>query len=410
MGRRDNNMRQQNIDKLNKFRAGIYYLALTVELLVMLVEISALPPLPEGQLFRLTILLFAIKICITQYSGKEWLWLVASGLMGGAFYWHTGENILLHLVVFVAAMKGIALRPVLKYVFMVTLGGCLLLVTLAVLGVLGDVRLTQEFRQGIVETRFSLGLGHPNGLHCMFLMLLLLFMYLYRDGLSSWVLALLFGGNLLLFMLSGSKNGFGIAALAIIAALILKKGPKLQKSAGIYILGIVIFIGCIGISVWAAQSSESTFSNPLMEMIDRVFSGRIKNLYWNSGVHAGALVSWRLFSAPEHFSYYFDMGWVRMFYWFGILPGIFFAVMQVLLLGECGRKKDGMGMLMLVTLAVYTIMEAHIISVYPARNYLLLLFGAYGSDMLRAGGGRPVYFWQAPAGFINRHGPALKKN
>lgn len=54
-----------------------------------------------------------------------------------------------------------------------------------------------------------------------------------------------------------------------------------------------------------------------------------------------------------------------------------------------------MGLVMMAVLAVYTVVEAHIVSVYIGRNYLLFLMGMYGSGMFLADRGREEYLWKA---------------
>ncbi len=377
-----------------KIKSCLFYLGLSLELLIVLVDKSALSGLPEGQLFRLTFVLFALKVCLTRYSLKEWLWMAGFVALGGMVYLCTGENVILRIVVFVAAMKGIELKRVLKYVFWVTLAGSLLIVVLSFAGFLGTVSISQEFRTDVFETRYCFGMGHPNALHCMFLMLVLLFMYTYWERLNLAAAIGLFAANLILYYFTDSKTGGGMTAMAIIMAFILQKGVKLQKALWVYVLGMLLFAGCIGISVWAAQYTEQTWADPLLLKIYILFSGRMSNLYWGTEAHAGALVTWKLFSDPGHLAYYFDMGWVRMFYWYGIVPGIIFAIVHILLIRECYRKADYMGLMMIASLAMYTIVEAHIISDYIARNYILFLLGAYWSDMFRAGSEKEEYLWK----------------
>ena len=90
----------------------------------------------------------------------------------------------------------------------------------------------------------------------------------------------------------------------------------------------------------------------------------------------GMLRNWRLFSCPENIKY-FDLGYVRLFYWYGIIPGAAYVIMYALLLWECRRRKDPFGFMMLLSYALYTMLEAHFISVYMGRNYALFLMGAY---------------------------------
>ena len=71
-----------------------------------------------------------------------------------------------------------------------------------------------------------------------------------------------------------------------------------------------------------------------------------------------------------------------------------YVMMNVLLLWQCARKKDGAGLVMMAALAVYTVVEAHIISVYIGRNYILFLTGMYASDMLGLCSGQEEYLWR----------------
>lgn len=378
----------------NRIVSSFFYLGLILELLIVLVDKSALQNPLEGQWFRLTFLLFFFKVLGTKYTGKEWIWLIGFGILGGIVYVSTGENVILRVVVFVAAMKGIALRQVMKYTFWITLVGCLGITVLSFAGMMGEMGSLQEYRKDVFEMRYFFGMGHPNAFHCMFLMVLLSGMYLYQKKLSVISLLLLFAVNGVLFYFTGSKTGFGVAAASIVMVGIVNRVPEKRESVWIYLLGGMVFAGCIGISVWAAGNSMNTWDDPTLGKIDRLLSGRMSNLYRDTTAHSGALETWTLFAAPSHSQVYFDMGWVRMFYWFGILPGIVFTLLHLLLAAECYRKRDRMGLVMIVVLSVYTIVEAHIISVYLARNYLLFLFGAYGSHMLGAGDGREAYGWK----------------
>ena len=140
---------------------------------------------------------------------------------------------------------------------------------------------------------------------------------------------------------------------------------------------------------------------------DRFFTGRITSMNTLEG-GGGILRNWSLFSRPEN-SKYFDMGYVRLFYWYGIIPGAAYVIMYALLIWQCYKKKNYMGFMMVLGFALYTMLEAHFISVYLGRNYALFLMGAWWGDMLhtkvRRGGSskaapdqtetiREEYWWQ----------------
>lgn len=83
--------------------------------------------------------------------------------------------------------------------------------------------------------------------------------------------------------------------------------------------------------------------------------------------------------------YYFDLGWVRLFYWYGIIPGIIIVLLLVIWQIKMFQRKKYLVLSIIMSFAVYSIFEAHIISVYIGRNYLLFLFGTWWYRLLNAG-------------------------
>ena len=149
---------------------------------------------------------------------------------------------------------------------------------------------------------------------------------------------------------------------------------------------------------------------------DRFFTGRITSMNTLEG-GGGILRNWSLFSRPEN-TKYFDMGYVRLFYWYGIIPGAVYVILYAMLIWQCYKKKNYMGFMMVLSFALYTMLEAHFISVYLGRNYALFLTGAYWSDMLHCrrqkfrAGGEPSaegeiqeeYWWQGWRFFMKQSG------
>ena len=106
---------------------------------------------------------------------------------------------------------------------------------------------------------------------------------------------------------------------------------------------------------------------------DILLNGRYQSCY---AVEAARLENWKVFASPEN-TEFFDAGFVRLFYWYGIVPGMLYIGMNAYLLDRSYKKKDYVMLVMLVTFSVYNLMEAHFISVYLLRNYLLVLMGHY---------------------------------
>lgn len=395
--------RYRNIKK-SRLPWFLFYAGLTIELLIVIIDKSNYTNPIEGQLFRITFLIFALKLLLTDYTGREWCTIVLLEAVAFVSYRITGANDLIRLVTFVAACKNIPLKQMLRYTFYVTLTGCVIIILLAVTGIYGAVSLTQMYGhesaettlyigvEAATETRYTLGMGHPNALACMFLMLVVLGIYVYFDRMKWYIYLLVMLLNAGIYVLTKSKTSVLITAMFLVGACLLTYCKFLRDKAFIYVCGLLVFALCLGFSVDAAVCAQRVrdarwkeffYLDPGDNMhvvtlvkIDRVITGRIISLTdsWNN---EGMIQTWSAFSKPNNMNYYFDMGWVKLFYRYGIVPGILYITAQFALLWQFYKKKDACGLLVFVTLAVYTVIEAHLISVYLGRNFLLMLMGYY---------------------------------
>lgn len=378
----------------------LFYIGLTIELVIVIIDKSNYINPVEGLLFRITFLFFALKLLGTAYTWKEWCLIVFMELIGLISYKVTGKNDIIRIVTFVAACKGIPLKQMIRYAFYVTLAGCVTIVLLAVTGIYGDMGLTADYGrkwdvfygQTTVETRYTLGMGHPNALSCMFLMLLAMGIYGYAERLKWYVYLFLMLLNVGMYILTDSKTSMLIATLLLLASFVMTYCRFFREKKISYLCGFLVFLLCVGFSVDASanalQVREAWFNYVYSEVepsdvhgrlllrADRFMNGRIKSLT-DSARKDGTIGTWSVFSCPDNMEYYFDMGWVKLFYRYGILPGILYCIACAALLWQFGRKKDAFGLVLFTVLAVYSVMEAHLFSVYIGRNFLLMMMGSY---------------------------------
>ncbi len=390
--------------KLKKSRLPwyLFYGGLTIELLIVIVDKSNLINPFEGRLFQITFLIFLLKLLLTDYSKKEWHWIVGLELLAFFSYWVTGANELIRIVTFVVACKNIPLKQMMRYAFYVTLAGCAVIVLLSVTGIYGDISLTQAYGRESAETtiyigvepaketRYTLGMGHPNALSCMFLMLLVMAVYVYFERMKWYLYLFLMLLNVGVYALSGSKTSMLITTAFLAGACALTYCRFLREDRFGYLCGLLVFAACIAFSVDAAvcaqrvrdvQWNEFYYGEPLddrhivtLAKIDRRISGRIISLT-DSEANDGMIQTWSLFSRPENMEHYFDMGWVKVFYRYGIVPGIMYLLAHLALLWRIYRRKDACGLAVFTVLAVYTVVEAHLVSFYIGRNFLLMMMG-----------------------------------
>ena len=397
----------------------LFYAGLTIELLMVIVDKSNYINPIEGQLFRITFLLFALKLLLTDYTKKEWGVIILLETVAFLSYRITEANDLIRVVTFVAACKNIPLRQMLKYTFYVTLIGCAAIILLAVTGIYGAVSLTQAYghesmettiyigKEAAQETRYTLGMGHPNALACMFIMLVVLGVYVWFPQMKWYIYLFIMLLNAGVYALTQSKTGALIVTAYLIGACVLTYCRLLREKAFIYVCGLLVLVFCLGFSLDAAvcaqrvrdaQWREFFYWNPMdndhivaLGRVDRFLNGRIVSLT-DSENNDGMIQTWSVFSEPNNMNYYFDMGWVKLFYRYGIVPGTIYVIAQIVLLWKLYKRKDACGLLLFATLAVYTVIEAHLISVYLGRNFLLMMLGYYltsvdsGQDNLIYGG------------------------
>lgn len=384
----------------------LFYLALTIELGMVIIDKSNYINPIEGTLFRVTFVLFALKLLSTEYTRKEWALIVFFEVIGIISYKVTGKNDVIRIVTFVAACKGIPLKQMIRYTFYVTLIGCAAIVLLSVTGIYGEMTLTAYYgrganrlavyedlsRLGIEETRYTLGMGHPNALSCMYLMLCAMGIYAFSEKMKWYIYLLLMLLNIGVYSLTNSKTSMLITICLLLGGFIMTYCRFFRNHWIAYIGAFLIFICCIGFSVDAAayatrvqqaKWNEIYRGGPyadnhtiLLLRIDEHLNGRIISLA-NSENDDGSMETWSVFSCPNNMNYYFDMGWVKLFYRYGVIPGILYCLANLFLLWHFYRKKDAFGLVVFTVLAVYSIVEAHLFSPYIGRNFLLMMMGSY---------------------------------
>ncbi len=381
--------------KLYKLQNLLFDIMLTIEMVVVYLDKSDFHFAYESYVFRVTFLIACMIILagiarsmgfissddkmstIPQggYDVREYILTAILMVVAVITYKMSGRNDMLRFLVFIAACKGLDITKKLRLFFYENLIGSSMLILLSVTGIYG--RVMAEHSDG--RMLYVFGFGNANAFHCMFMMILFLGLYVYSEKLKWYYYLAVFVLNFIVYRFTSCETAFALTALGIIGSCVIGnlniRKHMLKDYIWVYIAGIVMHIFCIAFSVWSAIASKYSWSVWYIWDIDELLTGRIKNLYWNWDSHPGAIESWRLFAGPDT-EYYFDMGWCRLAYWYGIIPAVCVIVLLLILYIDCMNKRDGYLLVMLTCLSIYTIVEAHLVSVYIGRNYILLFLGA----------------------------------
>lgn len=364
---------------LDNICAGLFYVGLAAEILLVIWDKSSWTDPYMGQICRMTFLLFALCCaCSVRKSTMAEDIVFAIGVLIGALSWRFGgRNDLLRIVIFLRAAGTVSVPRAMKVTFVSSVLGCLGLVGLAFAGIQGHLYQTYDYGHG-VETRWDLGLGHPNSLHCMAAMLLIFGLYLFEKKMKLYLYVLLGVGNVLLYGLTRSNTAFAISMLALMLSLILHYGKKLAAGNAVYFLGELFLFGGLLFSVFCGIYRPS--GHWLLEKLDHVLTGRISSL-WTTTFHEGTLSTWKWFGQRLNVCY-FDLGWLRVVYWYGVIPALVIIGLTFALLEHARKTRDKAAFMLLLCFGLYTVFEAHLVSAYIGRNYALFIAALYLPKML----------------------------
>lgn len=398
-----------------------FFLGLSLELFYELWDKSNWQIGNDGLLFRISFFFFFAKVLFTKYTKREKITVIAFVVIGFIAYKCSSRNDVLRVIILIAACKGIELKKMLKYVFGVTLAGCLAIVVMSILGIAGTISRTAVYRT-VIEKRYVFGMGHPNALHCMFWALVTLWIYIYWEKFRWYHYLILATANYGLFLLTDSRTGFLMTMLALVIAFFVNPGfgrkaendvkvSKISegscKSRGNRLrdinghiagwAGIAGTLAAVMISLTTAYYgliynnngfwNESHFGR-VQEIDNRFFNGRLWNAYGYPDSHIGVF---RLFSSPEC-TRYMDLGYYKLFYMYGYIPAILYIAAIISLLWYGMKKKRYDIVIFVTSWAAYNFLEAHEISEYIGRNYLYLIMGTYWMEIMHADTGQET-FW-----------------
>ena len=368
-------------DTIKRITTALFFAGLTIELFVVLAEKMRIPMESPGMIFRLTFVLFLCSMFGEKHNKQEIILLALFAVIGFISWRETGRNEILRMTIFVAAMKGKPLEKAMRYTLFLTTACSVLIILLSVSGIYGDFVMTENTSGRGVEVRYTLGFGHPNSLHCMVAMLMVFGLYLYAEKITRFGLAVLLALNVGFYILTKSESGFLITLFAVIVSYLFLRFPALRAKNLTYYAGEAMF--AFGILFSLVAASFGFHVDWLRKFDARFLTGRMATL-WDSSTGQGLMPSWSLFSAPEC-TRYFDMGFERLVYWYGVIPAVLIVALLFLLFRACRRQRDYAGFLFLLSCCLYTVLEAHLVSVFMLRNYVLFLIGLYAGSLFGKG-------------------------
>ena len=362
----------------------LFYIALTIELVLMLVEKSEISFPYESHVFRVTFLLTLFAVLIMKHDLKEWGVMAAILAIAAYSYVSSGKNDMLRLALFLMAARDIELKKTMKYAFYICLVGVLAIALLSVTGLIGDVALTAGYgRRGGEETRYVFGFGHPNTLFSSIYALLLMWIWIYgkKAGILPYLVAV--ASAAMLVFLTDSRTGMLVLVITMMLAILCRIFSKLANMKWPYFLGwLEVLVAACVLAPMAAILANSIYNggwNPWGNKIwnfENKINYRISNLYYGADNYMALFKNWKLF-APRGNESFFDIGWVRLYYWYGIIPTAIIIAAIIIVIYQSMKERDVWALILIASLTIYTLVEATFVTRYLGRDFFLLIAGVY---------------------------------
>lgn len=216
----------------------------------------------------LAFLCIALKMCITEYSFKEWAAILFLLALSVIVYRVSGEKGVLICMTMIVAMKNVSLKRsfgVGLTVWGIAMSGRFLFSLFFIENVETAVQTKNIF--GAV-LRYFMGFPHPNVLHISYLILAALIIYCVKETYCWKHLLFLLIGNWFLFFYSYSFTGALIVMMYVCLSYYVKKRTIYKFE---YFLVMLVFPGCVLFSV----IFPIILRGKAFELADKIFNNRI---------------------------------------------------------------------------------------------------------------------------------------
>ncbi len=364
-----------------------FYAGLILEIIIFLLDRSSWQDVYQSYLFRVSFVFFVVKCLCTRYEVRDWAFIVLVGVFSVIAYRLSLKDEVVRACVFIIAMKDMDVRRTMKLDYFLTFAGVALLGILAISGIMGNVTSSGGYGSKAGAFMVEFGLGSANTWAIQAWLLAAMFAYLYHDRMRPYGYGIILVLGIIVYGLSKCRMAMVMFAFTAVAGWLLERFKRLRESVIPYLAGVLITFACMDFSIYAAATSE--WWEDLSETgqrLNALTTGRISSIYaFENG--GGVLENWKLFGAPA-FTEYFDMGLVRLFWWYGIIPGALAVASVLLLFAWQHKRKDHAGFLLLISMMIFSLLEAHFISPFLARSWYLFLMGGAWHGMLGCLGSR----------------------
>ncbi|MCM1125456.1 MAG: hypothetical protein NC429_03205 [Lachnospiraceae bacterium] len=347
----------------------------------------------EGQaLFHIAILsacgCFAVKMLLTRYTVKEFIIVIALGLLFLTAFLRSGEKGILFAGMTILGLKNVDIKKVFKMGFVIWCCTFFGIVLIHLFGISNDLIFAHKKLGLGYILRYSLGFPHPNVLQISYVTFMAFFLYLWRPKTKrQWaVMGLLFLGNCYFFLYSISYTGIILATVYLAGYCyftIRKSFSKLEK-----ILIQMILPACALFSILGPVLMKGK----LFDIFNKILNTRFKLSNYFLTNQPLTLLGSALVKAPEHYG--IDCSYVNCLLLYGIVLFVLLMTGYFFLVRQCVMQEKRRELAMLTGFFIAGISEPFLFN-SSFKNLTLLFLGGYFYELLeREEKTVPVSAWE----------------
>lgn len=334
----------------------------------------------------------ALKLCVSKHTLKEWIIMSVLVLTGILIYRSSGEEAALWAMLVIVGMKNISLKRLMSVCAAIWSVAFAFSITAGILHIRDGVVVVHE-KLGLGPIiRWSLGYTHPNVFHVSYFILaaLLIYVFEWHDKKLWKVSAILFAGNLLVFLYSISYTGILIVTGYLILNLYLDYRKRLCLPECVLFTIIAAFLALFPIvgPLWLEGHKHSLFMffNELLsyrfELVYNIFHEYPVSLFGTNTIFAG----------NGHLTLDSSFAYLLMYY--GIVGFVLFVAGFLYLVYRLARANRRKELAIALTIIVAGVTEQFLFNL-SFKNLLFFLLGeALFDGLLKAK--NEERFWNRP--------------
>lgn len=348
-------------DYIPKISDILFFIGVYIEIFLMCAAAAGVNVPFSGRIFQLAALIFLAKILLTKYNLKE---NIAGGILLflSLLQWYYADNeTFFYAVLMIYASKNVPYEKLLKSIFAILAVFMAGMVLLSSVGIIDGLTMVCDYGRGGVETRYSFGFPHPNVFHSHFYRMISVFVLAYAKKLNVYIIAAIALLNTAVTYFTVSRTGMLvilILCMMLCAAIYLK--PIASKRGAMIAGCMAIACACIGSVIVLFWKS------PVTDKLDDMLTGRIRL------ARESAMPQTWTFLPNTIDRNVLDMGYVQMYATAGILLATVYMAVMILFYAKAWRLKDTVVMAVLLTYALFMLVESHAGSMYFIGNIMYL--------------------------------------